>query len=407
MARTFFGPLFVLTLAAFTVVAFTVAASSPPNLDLTLEAQQQLSSERPYDAAVHNDLGNLLILDGQYEQAETAYRRAIELDPANALARFNLGILLQQQGRNKQAQAEFSSLLEIDDRHAKAHYQLGALFEARGQRRKALDHYARAFAFDPQLTFAKNNPHLLDNRLATEAILLADRYDGDSSASTPRLYDEPERIVDLMLREEEAMEAESMPEPRSEAQARSPRSRHLGAAGRTGEAGRTALGEDEEDDAEDEEDDEEDRRALTHQDLDVGSSLGQARRGPNRRRPAIGVTERGGRTRRDNSGRGAAGRNSAVRERANARERSSATRQGATGQGTTRPSTARQRPTSTSASGRGGSSGRRYRPGTGSTGRLELKLLPPSVLPSNVLPPDLAPEPTERLAQLDSGSLGG
>lgn len=359
MARTVLGPLCCLMLAAL-----TVAASVPPNLSQTLEAQRDLLTERPHDAAVHNDLGNLLILDGRIEEAESAYRRAIELDPANILARFNLGVLLQQTGRNRDALAEFSSLLEIDDRHGRAHYQVGVLLESRGQRRKALDHYARAFAFDRSLTFAKNNPHLLDNRLSTEALLLSDRYDGDSNADTPRLYGEPKRIVDLMLLEEEPeVEPQPVDEPERKAQQRQ-RGNRRGRAANPPERERAAAEVDEEDDEEDEEG--ADRRTLTNQDLDAGSSLGQVRTGPSRRRPAIGVTERTGRTRRDVTGRGTSGRS--VRERADARRSTGSTR--------AQPS-ARTR----------SSSGPRYRPNSGSTGRLELKLLPL----------ELFPEPQERL----------
>ncbi len=52
-----------------------------PNLTKTIEAQRRLTVERPDDAAVFNDLGNLLLLVPQPAEAEAAYRTAIELDP--------------------------------------------------------------------------------------------------------------------------------------------------------------------------------------------------------------------------------------------------------------------------------------------------------------------------------------
>ncbi len=316
--------------------SFVVLAASPPNLDKALAAQQQMVVDRPYDAEVHNDHGNLLVLAGRHEEASDAYRRSIELAPGETLARYNLAVLLQQTGFAKQAVAAFQELLEIDARHARAHYQLGMLFDSRKQRTRALEHYAQAFAYDPGLTFAKNNPHILDNRLATEALLISQSYGDAPSSDVPRLYGEPERIVDLMLAEaEESSEAPDM-EPDDE-----------------GNGSRSTFGDEEDDEEaeEDEEDDDEDSeerasRALTTEDLDAGSTVGRVRRQPSRR--------------------SSAGRDS------------SRTRQGRGGFPAVRPPSREGSTGDDSNQGRTGRSTRRYRPPTSrlSTGRLELELLP-------------------------------
>ena len=44
------------------LVVLTSFATTPPNLERTLEAQRELVSQNPYDAQSHNDLGNLLML---------------------------------------------------------------------------------------------------------------------------------------------------------------------------------------------------------------------------------------------------------------------------------------------------------------------------------------------------------
>ena len=87
-------------LVASLAVLATIAAVAavPPNLSKAIEAQQRLAAERPNDAAVFNDLGNLLLLVPQPDEAEAAYRKAIELDPDKASALYNLGLLLQQRG---------------------------------------------------------------------------------------------------------------------------------------------------------------------------------------------------------------------------------------------------------------------------------------------------------------------
>ncbi|MEM7582395.1 MAG: tetratricopeptide repeat protein [Acidobacteriota bacterium] len=353
-------------------------------------------AERPYDAEVYNDLGNLLILDHRLEEAEDAYRKAIELEPANTLARFNLGVLLAQEGRTREAQEELKALLEYDDRHGKAYYQLGVLYEDRGQRGRAIEHYARAFAYDPDLTFARNNPHLIDNGLATEAMLRSNRYIEPSATETPRLYGEPERIADLMLSDlAEAERPVEVADPESEGEEEEPpatsstgRGSRLDAGGgETGGPGRRpgrapAGGRAEEPRRDDSGGSpgvvsNGGRRVLTPSDLDSDSNVGQVQRGPSRRRPAIGVG--------DSSGRrgGAAGRRSTTRSRGDS-------------------STATQPPPrlpgasvsdASNASGRSTRSRRpSYRPRSRlSTGRLELQLLP-------------VQETTERYAEHGTGS---
>ena len=357
MVRILLGSLSLLLLAVL-----TVGAGGPANLDQALNAQRVLVDQRPYDAEAYNDLGNLLVLAGRLQEAEEAYRQAIESAPASTLARFNLSILLQQTDQPRNAMSELDALLAIDDRHAKAHYQLGTLFAARHQRKKALTHYAKAFAFDPELTFARNNPHLIDNPFATEAILLAERYAESSSSHTPRLYGDPQRIVDLMLQQED--EVQTTPESQQSDMPKVDVERSATSEPSEAQASDRQLdflhAEGDDEDEEDEDDDENNRRALTNEDLDAGSSIGQARSGSRRGRPAIGA---GGDTGRRGSRGVGNGRESAGRQRPAGRDRT-----GNTG-------SVRRR---SSVGGSDGSSGReRYRPSSRfSTGRLELQLLP-------------------------------
>ncbi len=193
MTKSAFWISSVLFLGALSTLA------GPPNIDKALEAQQALVVERPYDAQVHNDMGNLLTLIERWDDAETSYRRAIELAPTDPSSRFNLALLDYQQGRFSEAGDELKKVLELSPRHGRAHYQLGIIYAAKGERSKAVEQYARAFAADPTLTFASNNPHIIENELRTEAILMAGRYETSARTQQPRVYGEPERIRDLMI----------------------------------------------------------------------------------------------------------------------------------------------------------------------------------------------------------------
>jgi len=187
--------------ALLSIIAMTAAAAVPPNIQSALERQQRLATERPRDAAVLNDLGNLLVMAGEPSQAEAAYRRAVEVDPHRLSAQYNLGLLLLQQGgKTGEARQLFEKVIELEPRHAWAHYQLGALLERKGDRSRAVREYAQAFRLDPQLAFREVNPQIVENGMVTESLLLAYRRQSSASAAPP-IYDERSRIRELLVQE--------------------------------------------------------------------------------------------------------------------------------------------------------------------------------------------------------------
>ena len=186
--------------ALLSIIAMTAAAAVPPNLPAALDKQQRLAAERPRDAAVFNDLGNLLVMAGQPSEAEVAYRRAVEIDPHRLSALYNLGLLLLQGGKTGEARQLFEKVLEIEPRHAWAHYQIGAILERKGDRSRAVREYAQAFRLDPQLAFREVNPQIVENGVVTESLLLAYRRQS-SAAAAPPIYDERSRIRELLVQE--------------------------------------------------------------------------------------------------------------------------------------------------------------------------------------------------------------
>jgi hypothetical protein len=328
-----------------------------PNLERTLEAQKRLISERPLYAEGHNDLGNLLVLAGLFEEAEFAYGRAQELDPANTAAGFNLGLLFQQSGRSKEALRAFKAVMGIDPGHAWATYQAGAVLHEGGKRKEALEHYARAFALDSSLTFAKTNPHYIDNDLATEALLMSEKYTTETSTRMPRLYGEPGRIVDLMLQiEEEESEENAAGNEREPGKAPEQKQRrHPRPVERSGEVGQPVRQQRFEAHGEDEEEKSGPGRSESVQAVGgtVVGSANSRRKGKNSREKARGNARQGAV--------GGGGRGATVN---NDRKRG-----GAAGSGQLQRQTPRRS---------------RYRPATTSTGRLELELLPEEKEPERV-----------------------
>jgi Flp pilus assembly protein TadD len=190
-----------LALAAFAlaaIMAIAAVASVPPTLSKAIETQRRLVTERPQDPAVLNDLGNLLVLADQPAEAEEAYRKALEIDPGKVTALFNLGLLQQQRGERREALRLYKKAVELQPDHAWAHYQIGTLYESWDQEGKAIEHYARAFQLDPQLAFKEVNPHIVENKLVTQAMLRAYGETGQQPQA-PKAFDEPGRIAKLLV----------------------------------------------------------------------------------------------------------------------------------------------------------------------------------------------------------------
>lgn len=229
-----------LSIAAVLVAAIAIAAFAavPPNLSKALEAQRRLVVERPQDPVVYNDLGSLLLLADRTAEAEAAYRRAIELDPNKVSALFNLAQLLQQRGEKREALRLYDRVVDLQPNHAWANYQIGTLYEGWDQESKAVEHYARAFALDPQLAFKEVNPHIVENKLVTQAMLRAyDESPGPSQA--PRYFEERDRIVNLLV---------PLPQPEAQQERQATAEREGTAAARQGQAqgqpGQNVLRED-------------------------------------------------------------------------------------------------------------------------------------------------------------------
>jgi len=193
----------LLALGAAAFAALRAPAVAPPDVDRALTAQRDLAARQPGDPQVQNDLGNLLLLAGEPEAAEEAYRRALELAPDMTSARYNLALLLIESDRPKAALAELKQVVEDEPDNAWAHYQIGVVLDGSGSERRAVKHYGRAFRLDPQLAFPEVNPHVIQNQHVTEAMLVA--YDDlPLAAQAPKSYEQAGRIVSLMMPPEEA-----------------------------------------------------------------------------------------------------------------------------------------------------------------------------------------------------------
>ena len=197
-----------------------LGAASTTQLTQAVDAQRALVAEQPGNAGALNDLGNLLVEMRRVEEAEEAYRRAMEIDPGRPEPPYNLSLLLATE-RPREARRLLKTMLKEHPEHAWGHYHLGTLHQAKGNRGRALASYREAFRLDPSLSDPRRNPHVLDNTMATAAMLEAFAMIA-SSATSQRLYVEPRHITGLLLppltSAPEPMAEETKPEMAEEAE---------------------------------------------------------------------------------------------------------------------------------------------------------------------------------------------
>ena len=111
----------------------------------------------PDDADTHNNLANALARHGTVAEALTHYSEALRITPDFAEAHNNMANALARQGRVAEALANYSEALRIKPEYAEAHNGFGALLAGQGRSGEALAHYSEAVHIDPNYAEAHNN----------------------------------------------------------------------------------------------------------------------------------------------------------------------------------------------------------------------------------------------------------
>jgi Flp pilus assembly protein TadD len=121
-------------------------------------ALRAMTGERAFEMGAWNGLGNLLSeRRGRPQDAEQAYRRAIELDPRYALPWHNLGIQLGDLRRYEEAEQAYRRAMELDPRDADPWNNLGILLRELERYGEAEQAYRRAIELDPRYAAPWNN----------------------------------------------------------------------------------------------------------------------------------------------------------------------------------------------------------------------------------------------------------
>ncbi len=155
------------------------------------EAQAEFEAAlrlQPTYADAHNNLGDILLREGQTAAATREYQTALRFNPKLAEAHNNLGnIWYVTPGRMQDAAAEYQAAIKLDPNLPQAHNDLGnAWYMLPGHMDAAVAEYRIALRLNPQFAEAHNNlgsawlnqPGHLDQAIAeyAEAVRLSPDY---------------------------------------------------------------------------------------------------------------------------------------------------------------------------------------------------------------------------------------
>jgi len=114
-------------------------------------------ARNPAAAIAHNNLGTLLLEEGQVDEAITHFKKALALQPNAADVHSNLGAALLGQRRLDEAILHFRQALEIQPDSAQAHNNLGNALSQQGHLDEAIAHFQKAAQLQPALASAQYN----------------------------------------------------------------------------------------------------------------------------------------------------------------------------------------------------------------------------------------------------------
>ncbi|MCX5715542.1 MAG: tetratricopeptide repeat protein [Candidatus Omnitrophica bacterium] len=111
----------------------------------------------PDSARVHNNMGKVYDLSGNYDKAAAEYEAAIKIKPDYAMAHNNLGVVLDKLGRPEEAIAHYNTAIAINPDFAQAYNNLGTTYRKMGMLDNAIPEYERSVKIKPDYAEAYNN----------------------------------------------------------------------------------------------------------------------------------------------------------------------------------------------------------------------------------------------------------
>jgi len=123
-------------------------------LDEALKLAQLAVGRYPNSSQMRQLLGVVLFKKGANEEAETALRRAIELDPSIPQNYYNLALVNLSEKQYARAVPTLEKYLRLEPLNAQAHVLLGRAYHNLNQTAPAIDQFKKALTIQSQLPLA-------------------------------------------------------------------------------------------------------------------------------------------------------------------------------------------------------------------------------------------------------------
>jgi Flp pilus assembly protein TadD len=120
------------------------------------------------DAASWNDKGNVLAMQGKYDEAIKAFNEAIQLDPNNSATWSNKGNVLSLQGNYNESIKAFDEAIKLDPNNAGAWNNKGMDLYDQGKYDEAIKAFDEAIRLKPDYARARQNKDDANSALAQQ-----------------------------------------------------------------------------------------------------------------------------------------------------------------------------------------------------------------------------------------------
>jgi tetratricopeptide (TPR) repeat protein len=127
--------------AQYFAAASILDDGTPENFDEAASAYRRALEIDPYLVPALINLANIHYSRDEIAEAQALYERAIALEPDVFEAHFNLGNIFHDLGRYREAQGCYRDALKLNPTYADAHFYLAVTLEKNGQSQEARAHW--------------------------------------------------------------------------------------------------------------------------------------------------------------------------------------------------------------------------------------------------------------------------
>lgn len=132
-------------------------AAANQSLEEAMRRVESAAQASPQDAKLQQLVGVVRVMQNRLDDAEAAFRKAIELDAADRAGYERLARFYAATGQTQKTVEIYEKAIEMRPQDAGFQHYLGMLYELGGDQNRAIERYEEAVRLQPELAEAKNN----------------------------------------------------------------------------------------------------------------------------------------------------------------------------------------------------------------------------------------------------------